>query len=162
MSQDPNTKDYIIIFNQDQDLKSYCDKCFDKYVIVEYKWCKSCQINYLKENFTNWTSGNKQLDYIIQKIQLSINNHKDTIFEWKSYDQFNSIKKLSNTTYLAKWKDGPLLYSYYSKYVRNSANKAIILKYLVNSQNITNEFLNEVSRFFTNIFKHFYYINILF
>jgi hypothetical protein len=137
-------------------LKNYCDKCFDKYINAEYKWCKLCQINYLKENFTNWSSKNKQIDKLIQEVQLKINNHGDIIFEWIPYDQFNDIKKLSNEAYSAKWKDGPLLYDdyYKDKYIRNSANKAIILKYLVNSQNITNEFL-KVGRFSTNLFSTF-------
>jgi hypothetical protein len=97
-------------------------------------------------------------------MQLSIHNYKDVIIEWIPYDQLNDIKKLNNAVYLAKWKDGPLLYDdyYKDKYIRNSANKVIILKYLVNSQNITNEFLNEVGRFSTNLFSTFYYINILF
>jgi hypothetical protein len=97
-------------------------------------------------------------------MQLSIHNYKDVIIEWIPYDQFNDIKKLSNEAYSAKWKDGPLLYDdyYKDKYIRNSANKAIILKYLVNSQNITNEFLNEMGRFSTNLFSTFYYINIFF
>jgi hypothetical protein len=108
-------------------------------------------MDWLKENFKNWTSENKQLDNLIQDIQLNINDYKDIIFEWIPYYQISDIEKLSNTIYSAKWKDGPLLYDYYykNKYIRNSANKAIILKYLVSSQNITNEFLNEVSRFST-------------
>jgi hypothetical protein len=148
-------KNYIIVINRDQDFKSFCDICFDKYTNAEYKWCKSCQINYLKENFANWTSENKQLDNLIQDIQLNINDYKDTIFEWIPYYQFSDIEKLSNTTYSAKWKDGPLLHDYYykNKYIRNSANKAIILKYL---QNFTNEFLNEVGRFSTNLFSIFF------
>jgi hypothetical protein len=106
-------------------------------------------MDWLKENFTNWTSENKLLDNIIQEIQLSSNEYNDTNFEWMLYNQFNNIKKLSNTTYSAKWKDRLLLYSYSkNEYIRNSANKAVILKYLVNSQDIIIEFLNEVGRFF--------------
>jgi hypothetical protein len=114
-------------------------------------------MNYLKKNFTNWTSKNEQIDRLIQEKQLSINDYKDTIFEWIPYYQISDIEKLSNTIYSAKWKDGPLLYDYYykNKYIRNLANKAIILKYLVNLQNITNEFLNEVGSFSTNLFSIF-------
>ena len=46
--------------------------------------------------------------------------------------------------YSAIWTDGPLGYNGYSKkYTRNSDEK-VALKCLYNSQNITNEFLNEV------------------
>jgi hypothetical protein len=154
MSQDFNTKDYIIVFNENQYLENYCVKCEKYFTNVN---CSLCQMDWLKENFTNWTSENKQLDNLIQEKQLSINGIYDTIFEWIPYYQFSDIEKLNNITYLAKWKDGPLLYNYYykNKYIRKSANKAIILKYLVNLQNITNEFLNEVSKFSTNLFSIF-------
>jgi hypothetical protein len=121
----------------------------------------------LKENFTNWTSKNKQIDNLIQEMQLSINDHRDTIFEWIPYDQINIIKELSNTTYLARWKNGPLSYRHHydsNEYIRNSANKEVILKYLVDSQNNTNEFLHEVCKFFSYklIQLFFYYILIFF
>jgi hypothetical protein len=126
------------------------------YTNTLYKWCKPCQINHLRENFTNWTSKNEQIDKFIQEKQLSIDDYYSSIIEWIPYYQFNKIKKFSNIIYSAKWKDGPLLYDdNKNKYIRNSANKAVILNYLVNSQNITNEFLNEVSRFSTNLFRHF-------
>ncbi|UZO06616.1 uncharacterized protein OCT59_026930 [Rhizophagus irregularis] len=151
ISQSPNTKDYIMIFNKDQYLENCCIKCGKYYTTSEYKWCKPCKINWLKENFTNWTSKNEQIDSLIQKMQLlNINNHKDIIFEWISYNQFNDIKVLSNTTYLAIWKDGLLSYNNYYKneYTRNLTNIAVVLKYLVNSQNITNEFLNEIMAYY--------------
>ena len=86
-----------------------------------YKWCKPCQINYLKENFI--------------------------ICEWIPYSQFDSIKEISkddlSTIYSAKWKDGSLYWNKYNKkYIRGS-NKEVALKYSHNLQNI-NEFLNEV------------------
>jgi hypothetical protein len=146
-------------------LSKECLECFKEYTDTLYKWCKPCQINHLKENFTNWTSKNEQIDKLIQEKQLSINNVYDTIFEWIPYDQFNDIKKSSNAAYSTKWKDGPLLYnnSFYTsnKYTRNFANKAVILKYLVNSPNITYEFLNEVCKFFIIFISNIFYdINI--
>jgi hypothetical protein len=92
MSQNPTTKDYIIVFNQGQDFKFFCDKCICKYTNAEYKWCKPCQINYLKKNFTNWTSKNEQIDKLIQEMQLKINDCRDIIFEWVPYNQFIKIK----------------------------------------------------------------------
>ncbi|GBB85842.1 hypothetical protein RclHR1_01230005 [Rhizophagus clarus] len=145
ISQNPNTKNYIIILDSNQYFKFFCNKCDDMYINAEYKWCKSCQINYLKENFANWTSKNKQIDKFIQEIQLGINDYKDIIFEWIPYNQFNGIKKLNNTTNLAEWKDGPLSYNYNEiNYTRISANLAVILIDLNIPQNITSEFLNEI------------------
>ncbi|GBC22728.2 kinase-like domain-containing protein [Rhizophagus irregularis DAOM 181602=DAOM 197198] len=122
-----------------------CIKCGKYYTNSEYNWCKPCQINWLKENFMNWTSENEQIDNLIQEIQLSINDYEDAISEWIPYYQFNDIERLDNIVYSAKWENGPLSYNYYNEeYARNSANKSVILKYLVNSQNITNEFLKKI------------------
>ncbi|CAB5357103.1 unnamed protein product [Rhizophagus irregularis] len=150
ISQNPNTRDYIMIFNIYQYLESCCVKCEKYFTNMEYKWCKTCEINQLKEYFTNWTSENEHIDKLIQEMQLGINYYNDTIFEWIPYYQFNNIKELSNTTYLARWKDG-LLYWNEKQYIRHSANKAVILQYLINSQNITNEFLSEVCKFSMNL-----------
>ncbi|UZO09603.1 uncharacterized protein OCT59_029820 [Rhizophagus irregularis] len=47
------------------DIYSYysgkCGKCGKKYADMTNKWCKSCQINHLKNNFTNWTSKNEKI-----------------------------------------------------------------------------------------------------
>src|SRR6266487_3496914 len=107
ISQNPETKKYIIILKDDQYFEIFCRKHVEKYINVEYKWCKSCQINYLKENFTNWTSGNEKIDNLIQEIQLKVNDYKDIIFEWIPYNQFDdSIKEIGkggfSTVYLTK------------------------------------------------------------
>lgn len=80
-----------------------CLKCFfEKYA------CRSCKVNYLKTNFTSWTSGNEIIDNFIQKKQL---DYFYKVFEWIPYDQFNDIKIQRNQDlyYLAVWKDDPLL-----------------------------------------------------
>src|SRR5438128_1812059 len=88
-----------------------CKICSEPYKI----WCEPCQIDLLKKNFTNWTSGNEQLDDFIQKKQLKI-NYSDIIFEWIPYNQFNDIKEIGKggtaIVYSAIWKDGPLRYNY--------------------------------------------------
>ena len=128
-----------------------------KNIFVE--WCKPCEISWLKENFINWTSEYEQIDNLIQKMQLKINHYDDIIFEWIPYNQFNDIKKLSNTTYSAKWKDGPLYWDK-NKYTRNSANKEVALKHLINSRSITNKFLNEVCKSINLILNILYFFRI--
>ncbi|GBC10401.1 hypothetical protein RclHR1_00960018 [Rhizophagus clarus] len=79
----------------------------------------------------NWTSGNDQIDYFIQKRQLEIKNYDDIVFEWVPSNQLNQIKEINNnslaTVYSAIWRDGPLYYNcQYNKYTRDSnkgANK---------------------------------------
>jgi hypothetical protein len=110
-------------------------------------WCKTCQINSLKQSYTNWTSGNEKIDEFIHGKQMKINNYDDVIVEWIPYNQFNIIKEIGKDdsfTYFAIWINGPLRYeSYKMRYERTSNNK-VILKGLYNSQKVTNEFLNKV------------------
>ncbi len=72
------TKNYILVFQilQGEQLEIYCEVCYEKYTDVAYNWCKPCHINYLKNNFTSWTSGNEKIDDFIQKMQ----------FEWIPYN----------------------------------------------------------------------------
>ena len=93
-------------------------------------------------------SGNKKVDNLIQEMQLKINSKKDIIFEWIPYNQFAKIEEIGKggfaIVYSAIWKDGPLHYDNYKKELKRIPGKEVALKCLFNSQNITNEFLNEV------------------
>ncbi|GBB85485.1 hypothetical protein RclHR1_00120039 [Rhizophagus clarus] len=143
ISQDPNTKDYIIVFENE-----YCEKCNKECKDIFYKWCEPCQKNYLKKNFINWTSGNIEIDNLIQEMQSKINNSQNIIFEWIPYNQFSNIREVGKggfaTIYSAIWKDGPLTYNGY-EYIRDK--KKIALKQLDDSQNISIKFLNEVKKY---------------
>jgi hypothetical protein len=133
ISQNPDTKDYIIVLEND----SYCKECGEIYTDIKNKWCKLCQINNLKQNFANWTSGNEKIDDFIQKMQLKINTKDNIIIEWMPYNQFNNIKNIYKgdfaTINSATWRNGLL-----------KPNKKVTLKYLNNYQNDINKFLNEV------------------
>jgi hypothetical protein len=82
-------------------------------------------------------------------MRLKINSYNDIIFEWIPYDKFEDITLIGDggfaTVYSAMWKDGPLSYDYLVKkeLVRKS-NTKVALKCLFNSQNLSDEFLNEV------------------
>src|SRR2546421_617910 len=127
-----------------------CGEEYTNYISGTYKWCKPCQIDNLKGNFTNWTSGNEKIDVCIQEMQLII-ELGDIVVEWIPYNRFSDIKEIGRggfaTVYSAIWKDGPLYYnSDIQEYTRDLdySNYEVALKYLHNSQNITNELLNEV------------------
>ena len=82
-------------------------------------------------------------------MQLKINHYNDMVFEWIPYNQFIDIRRIVeggfSEVYSAVWKDGPLDYGESNnEYARNQQNKKVALKYLYNSQNITNIFLNRV------------------
>ena len=145
ISQNPDTMDYILIFQNN----IFCKVCCEKYTNINYKWCKPCQINWLKNNFTNWTSGNEKIDDFIQEKQLNSNSYNDVVFEWIPYNQFNELKETgkngSITVYSAIWKNGPLhkedMWS--NNYTRDS-NKEVALKCLHNLQNPVDYLINEV------------------
>ncbi|GES75060.1 kinase-like domain-containing protein [Rhizophagus clarus] len=136
ISQNPDTKDYIIVLEED-DKNDYCEKCDKKN--RDHRWYKPCQT----KNFTNWTSGNEKIDQFIKEMQ---NISNDTIFKWIPYNQFNGIKKISRydyiTIYSATWKSHLLYY--------NNEKTNVILKCLHNPQIDTNELLNKVKAYLTN------------
>src|SRR4051812_31019571 len=129
-------------------IENHCKKCAEEYTDIKNYWCKLCQLDNLKGNFTNWTSGNEKIDELIQEMQLKIDSRLDIVFEWIPYNQFSDIKEIgrggSATVYSAIWKDGPLDYNENSKEYTRRSNKKVALKCLHNLQNTTNEFLNEV------------------
>src|SRR5437762_5035114 len=93
--------------------KKFCVKCGKLYKVVIYeKWCKPCQINYLKENFTNWTSGNEKIDNFIQETQLKIDKPNSIIFEWIPYNESRYINEINKydfyIIYSEMWNDGRL------------------------------------------------------
>jgi hypothetical protein len=122
----------------------YCLKCGNKY--EEYSnYCRSCLVSYIENDFSNWTSGNEKIDDFIQKIQLKISNKNDTIFGWIPYNKFIDINEIGKSGFAtAIWKDGPLYYSYINKKFKKKFSEKVLLKYLYNSQNINNKFINEV------------------
>ena len=147
ISQNLDTKDYTIAMVLQY--HNYCIKCVEIHTNIYSRWCKPCQIDNLKRNFTNWTSGNEKIDNFILEMQLKINCQKDIVFEWIPCNQFSDIKEIGKggfaTVYSAIWKDGPLKYDEDTeKYIKSTPNYQVALKCLHNSQNITNEFLNEV------------------
>ena len=120
-------------------------------------WCQSCNGKRFQQNFQNWTSGNHDIDELIQRTQLKAKNNRKVI-EWIEYDRFVNIEYLAKggfgTTYKATWKDGYIQYwdSENNQWERYTYDKLVALKCLHNSQDITDEFLREV-RYFSIIFN---------
>ncbi|CAB4440446.1 unnamed protein product [Rhizophagus irregularis] len=149
LSQNSDTNDYILVFSNIY-LYYYCEKCGNKYEKNMYdRLCKPCQINHLKNNFTNWTSENELIDNFIQEKQLNYNDKTGIVFEWITYSEFIDTKDIGDkclTT--AIWKEGPLFY-YKSKneWIR-LPYKRVVLRYLHNSQDtITGEIINKVESY---------------
>src|SRR3954454_15387517 len=127
---------------------SSCKKCGEQYTNEYRNWCKPCQLDKLKGNFTNLTSGNEKIDELIQEMQLKIERSWDIVFEWIPYNQFIDIEEIGRggfaTVYSAIRKDGQLKFNDDNEEYTRKSNQKVALKSLHNSQNITNEFLTEL------------------
>jgi hypothetical protein len=122
-------------------------------------WCQSCNSKCFQQNFKNWTSGNNEVDEFIQKAQLKAKKDHE-ILEWIEYDRFENVEYLAKggfgTIYKAIWKDG-FIEKWDSEnnqwerskfWIENYENFSVVLKCLHNSQDITSDFLREVSYLF--------------
>jgi hypothetical protein len=106
----------------------YCEKCANIYTNIPQKLCMPCQT---KDFITSWASENEIIDNFIQKMRKFDNKNDVALDGWIPYSQFNNIKRISK--------------GYSAMYEENY----VVLRYLYsNSQNLTNQFLNEVKFYF--------------
>ncbi|POG74125.1 kinase-like domain-containing protein [Rhizophagus irregularis DAOM 181602=DAOM 197198] len=84
-----------------------CENCNQECLATLY--CEYCVQNYLKANFSNWTSGNNDIDNLIQKCQIET-LRPDKIIEWIPYNNLQNIEYLTkggfSEIYTADWIDG--------------------------------------------------------
>ncbi|RHZ84043.1 hypothetical protein Glove_86g128 [Diversispora epigaea] len=77
---------------------------------TELRWCNSCNSKRFKSEFDNWTSGDTEIDELIQQTQLKANKCTE-IIEWISFNKFEDVKCLAfGTAYKAIWLDGCIEY----------------------------------------------------
>ena len=116
-------------------------------------WCQSCDPKLLTEG---WTSGNETLDELIKSTQLKATFYNNNYYlQWIPYNDLTNIEKIGEggfaTISKATWLNG---YKYTIGNERTSKDITVALKKLHNSQNISDEFLNEVN-YFINISSDF-------
>jgi hypothetical protein len=92
ISQNPDTKVYILVFSNEYFDHYYCDICGNKYENKYDKWCKPCRANQIKNDFTKWSSGNEKIDDFIQKMQLEFKKN-EALFEWIPYNKFINVEE---------------------------------------------------------------------
>ncbi|CAG8741828.1 15086_t:CDS:1, partial [Acaulospora colombiana] len=72
--------------------------------------CVHCIREYLRNNFQNWTSGNAEVDALIQECQNST-IRPSFVIEWIPYKNFSEVeyKKRGGcaSIFKAVWRDGP-------------------------------------------------------
>ncbi|RGB29343.1 kinase-like domain-containing protein [Rhizophagus diaphanus] len=100
------TYDKIKIMNN-EGTRRICENCNQECFATLY--CEYCVRNYLKESFSNWTSGNYDIDNLIQRCQLET-LRPNVIVEWIPYNDFRNIYYLTkggfSEIYTAVWING--------------------------------------------------------
>ena len=127
--------------------KQQCNNCQNWHQATQY--CEFCIRKYLENNFENWTSGNNEIDKLIQECQQKTVSPRSVI-EWISYNQFENIEYFTEggcaTVYTAIRKDGC-----YNKWnsdkqiLERLGRQKIILKRLNNSNSNNVHWFQEVS-----------------
>ncbi len=94
-----------LIYNEGT--KRICENCQLKCLATLY--CEFCVRNYLKANFSNWTSGNDDIDDLIQKCQMET-LAPNLIVEWIPYNNLQNVEYLTkggcSEIYTADWVGG--------------------------------------------------------
>ncbi|RHZ48706.1 hypothetical protein Glove_543g49 [Diversispora epigaea] len=130
--------------------KQQCNNCLSWHQATRY--CEFCIRKCLKNDFGNWTSGNNEIDKLIQECQETI--APNSVIKWIEYDQFENIKHFTEggcaTIYTAIWKDG-----HYKKWnskkqkLERFGRQKIVLKRLNNSNSNNVHWFQEVILSFT-------------
>ena len=61
-----------------------CIECGKKVSSDNCYYCKPCHSVHWRDNFRNWTSGDSNVDKLIQESQLNVHDPRD-IIEWIEY-----------------------------------------------------------------------------
>src|ERR1043166_3778149 len=125
------------------------DNCYNPK--EERLWCKECVPSCIIEG---WTSGNDEIDNFIKNTICNARSYYgySKFLEWVSFDRFEDIIQIGEggfaKVYSAKWIDGQ---AKYTRQIDGSWEKLeskpmdVALKRLNGSQNISAEYLNEVT-----------------
>ncbi|GES87494.1 kinase-like domain-containing protein [Rhizophagus clarus] len=124
VTQDPETKYYMVV------LDDICEKCNHVCNMIRYQ-----------RDFKNWTSGNNNIDKLIQDSQLS-DCYTNNALEWILYNRFYDINNIEEDKFRANWVDGRIYKWSFSdqNWIRKDQNTFVIMKNSNNLSNITLEF----------------------
>ena len=126
--------------------KRICENCNQECLATLY--CEYCVRNYLKEDFSNWTSGNDDIDNLIQKCQME-SLIPAQIVEWIPYSNLENIKYLTkggfSEIYTADWINGRYKeWDFGKKQLERGVTFKIILKRLENVESANKSWFEEV------------------
>ncbi|PKC56675.1 kinase-like protein, partial [Rhizophagus irregularis] len=128
-----------------------CENCNQKCLATLY--CEYCVRNYLKYNFSNWTSGNNVIDNLIKNCQMETLT-PNAIIEWIPYNNLENIKYLTkggfSEIYTADWIDGGYEeWNSKEQQLMRFGTHAVILKELKNVENASQSWFEEAKSHLT-------------
>ncbi|POG74099.1 kinase-like domain-containing protein [Rhizophagus irregularis DAOM 181602=DAOM 197198] len=131
--------------------KRICENCNQECLATLY--CEYCVRNYLKENFSNWTSGNDDIDNLIQKCQMET-LMPNTVVEWIPYNNLENIEYLTkggiSEIYTADWINGEYdEWDFGKKQLERGGTCKIILKRLENVESANQSWFEEAKSHLT-------------
>ena len=150
------TKDFDhrkILYNEGT--KRICENCQDECLATLY--CEHCVRNYLKANFSKWTSGNNEIDNLIQKCQMETLG-PNMIIEWIPYNNLQNIKYLTkggcSEIYTAGWINGRYFeWDSNERQLKRFGERAVVLKKLENIESANKSWFDEVQYLFFECLK---------
>ncbi|POG59843.1 kinase-like domain-containing protein [Rhizophagus irregularis DAOM 181602=DAOM 197198] len=125
--------------------KRICENCNQECLATTY--CELCVRNYLKANFSNWTSGNDVIDNLIQECQIKTLAPR-LIPEWIPYNNFKNIKYLAkggfSEIYTTIWVNGNFIeWDSKKQQLKRFGNSYVVLKKLENIENASQSWFEE-------------------
>ncbi|RIA90984.1 kinase-like domain-containing protein [Glomus cerebriforme] len=130
--------------------KRICENCKEECLATLY--CENCIRYFLKNNFSNWSSGNDNIDQLIQYCQTKTLTPYN-IIEWIPYDTLENIKYMTkggySEIYSADWNGGKY-YEWDSKdqSLKRKGTSKVILKKLKNVENADKNWFEQAKSHF--------------
>ncbi|RIA94298.1 kinase-like domain-containing protein [Glomus cerebriforme] len=147
---DINETDKKVVYMDDLEKRKraygICGECDEPGTGEE--WCQPCNSKRFKENFKNWTSGNKDIDELIQQSQINAIHYKRCI-EWIPFENFYDVTYITRgglgKIFSAKWPEGYIeSWNIENEKWERWSNVMVALKSLDDSSGMSTEFVNEI------------------
>jgi hypothetical protein len=111
-------------------------------------FCEHCVRNYLKANFSNWTSGNDNIDNLLQECQMKVIT-PEQVPEWIPYNNLQNIEYLTeggcSEIYTAVWINGKYNeWDFKEQQLKRLGEQYVVLKRLENVENANRSWFEEV------------------
>ncbi|RGB34617.1 kinase-like domain-containing protein [Rhizophagus diaphanus] len=131
--------------------KRICESCNQECLATLH--CEHCVRNYLKANFSNWTSGNDNIDNLIRECQMKAVSPR-LIPDWIPYNNFQNIKYLTkdgcSEIYTATWINGRYdEWDSKEQRLERHGRQDVVLKKLENVENANQRWFEETKSHLT-------------